>query len=34
MARIEDGEFAEIWRYTDRMGMLAQLGLVELPASA
>ena len=31
MARIEDGEFVEIWRYTDRMGMLAQLGIIEAP---
>ncbi|WP_162562403.1 ester cyclase [Salinigranum rubrum] len=32
MARIEDGKFAEIWRYTDRMAMMTQLGLVDLPA--
>jgi steroid delta-isomerase-like uncharacterized protein len=32
MARIEDGKFAEIWRYTDRMGMMAQLGMIQLPA--
>ena len=31
MARVEDGRFAEIWRYTDRMGMLAQLGIIDLP---
>jgi steroid delta-isomerase-like uncharacterized protein len=31
MARIENGRFAEIWRYTDRMGMLAQLGIVDVP---
>lgn len=32
MARIEDGKFAEIWRNIDNVGMLAQLGVVDLPA--
>lgn len=30
MARIEAGKFAEMWRYTDRMGMLTQLGIVDM----
>jgi steroid delta-isomerase-like uncharacterized protein len=32
MARVEDGKIAEIWRNTDNLGMMAQLGLVDLPA--
>jgi predicted ester cyclase len=32
MARIEDGRFAEIWRSVDNAGMLAQLGIIDLPA--
>lgn len=29
--RIEDGEIAEVWLTYDRLGMLQQLGVVELP---
>jgi hypothetical protein len=32
MARIEDGRFVEIWRSVDNAGMLAQLGIIDLPA--
>jgi steroid delta-isomerase-like uncharacterized protein len=31
MARIEDGKFAEIWRNVDNMGMMVQMGAIELP---
>jgi predicted ester cyclase len=29
--RIEDGAIAEVWLTYDRLGMLRQLGAVELP---
>jgi predicted ester cyclase len=31
MARIADGKFAEIRRKVDNLGMLAQMGVIELP---